>query len=86
MPESFRRHNLNVLATEAHSEQEHQRSMITELWCLLANEHAAILDSASPEKANQLRQLAAGAHKEIQEGAYVSHMIRVTIGRLSGTS
>ena len=58
--------------------------MLTALWCLLADEHATALSisDSTGVKAQALRKQAVGAYKELQQGSYVSHLLRVVVAKV----
>lgn len=71
-------------AVEAHTEREWQKHMMMEIWCLVADDYASVLDRTGPPgKGDEIRKLRSGAYKEIKQGSYFSHTIRVTVGRLA---
>lgn len=54
-----------------------------DIWCLTADEYASVVDRVGPPgKAEEVRNLVAGAYNEIRKGSYYTSTIRVAVGRL----
>ena len=75
--------DLAIVAEEKYKENKSQRQMMTSIWCLIADEHATALEQmGAANKATEIRQLAEGVHREVQQGSFASHTIRVVVGRV----
>ena len=87
LPDIFKQHHLEMTVVESKRVQDWHRNLIMENWCILAEEYAsAALDCNGPtvtgkSKGDEVRMLARGVYEEAKQGSYLSHLLRITVGK-----